>query len=108
VQIDRADASRDAIQLGIVPGNGERDGRIQQRAEIVRVVRILPEIVQVDQQPFANALFQAGVELVAVAGGDGDGSRSGKPVPRAWCGSGSDAASASYPPSDAPHTQRCR
>jgi hypothetical protein len=72
VKIRRADAPCDAIQLGVVPGNGEGNGRVQQRAEVVGVVGVFPEIVQVDQQPFADSLLQAGIELIPVSGGNRD------------------------------------
>ena len=46
---------------------GKRDGRIQQRVEVVGVVRVLPEVVGVDQQKPADRLLQAGIELIPVA-----------------------------------------
>ena len=50
VQIDRAHPSRHPVQLGVVPRDGERERGVQQRTEIVGIVRILPEIVGIDQQ----------------------------------------------------------
>ena len=65
----------DAVELRIVPGDGERDGGVQQRAEVVRVVGELPEIVGVHQEEFADGLLEAGIELIAESGLNGDGGR---------------------------------
>src|SRR5882724_7793997 len=51
-----------------MPGDRERDRRVQQRTEIVSVMRVLPEVVGVDQQEPADSLLKAGVELIAVSG----------------------------------------
>ena len=39
-----------------------------QRAEVVRAVRVLPEVVGVNQQVPADRLLKAGIELIPVAG----------------------------------------
>ena len=61
----RSYAARDAVEFRIVPCDRERDGGVQKRTEVVRVVRVLPEIVRVNQQKFSNRLLKAGIELVA-------------------------------------------
>jgi hypothetical protein len=68
VEIRGADAPGDAVELRIVPRDGERDRRVEQRAEVVGVMRVFPEIVGVNQQDFADGLLESGVELVAEAG----------------------------------------
>jgi len=54
-----------------MPGDRERDRRIQQRAEIVSVMRVLPEVVGIDQQGTCDRLLKAGIELIAVSGASG-------------------------------------
>ena len=71
VHVGGAQAAGDAIELGVVPGDRKRQGGVQQRAEVVRAVGVLPEVIGVEQQIPADGLLQAGVELVAVAGLDG-------------------------------------
>ena len=65
MQIGGAHPARDAVQLGVVPDDGERDGGVEQRAEVVGVVRVFPEVIRVDQQELAERLLETGVELVA-------------------------------------------
>jgi len=67
-KVGSADAAGNAIQFRVVPGNGERDGGVQQRVEVKSAVCELPEIIGVDHQVFADGLLEAGVELVAAAG----------------------------------------
>jgi hypothetical protein len=57
VQINGAHARRHAIQLGVVPGDRKRDRRVEQDAEIVRIVRVLPEVVSIDDQPAPDSLL---------------------------------------------------
>src|SRR6185369_15237322 len=71
-QVGGADPAGDAVQFRLVPGNREGDGGVQQGAEIVAVVGVLPEVIGVQQQIAAEGLLQAGVELVASAGLDGN------------------------------------
>ena len=55
---------------------GKAIGRVEQHAEIVRVVGVLPEVVRARHQPPAESLFQTGVVLVAVSGVQGLADRS--------------------------------
>src|SRR5258708_3267676 len=57
VKVDGAHPAGNAVQLGVVPGDRKRDGSVQQRAEIVSVVSVLPKVIQVDQQESANGLL---------------------------------------------------
>ena len=66
MQIDGADACCHAVELGVVPGDGKRDGRIEEHTEIVPVVGILPKIIRVDDHPTADALLQSDIELIAI------------------------------------------
>ncbi len=68
LEIRRAQPARDAVQFGVVPGNRERNRRIEQQVEIVSVVGILPEIVAVEEEVLSDPLLQSGIELIALAG----------------------------------------
>lgn len=59
-----------------MPGDGKGDGRVEQDAEIVSVIRIFPKVIAVDDQPLADALLKANIELIAPARLDGRGLRS--------------------------------
>jgi hypothetical protein len=50
-----------------VPGDREGDRGIQRCAEVIGVVRLLPKVMVVDEQPAANTPLEAGIELVAEA-----------------------------------------
>ena len=82
MNVGGAHAARDAIEFGVVPGDREGDGGVQQRAEVVGAMRELPEIVGVDQQVSADGLLEAGVELVAAAR-----ARMGAIAPKTFCAS---------------------
>src|SRR5271154_674230 len=56
-----------ARDFRIVPLDGEGDRRGAQDAEVVGVVRVLPDVLAVDDQIFSEGLLQAGVKLVAKA-----------------------------------------
>src|ERR1041385_7762360 len=47
VEIRGADTASDAIELGVVPGDRERDGGVEQRAVVVGAMRVLPEIIRI-------------------------------------------------------------
>src|SRR5579872_1835051 len=64
VKVRCAYAARDAVEFRIVPGDRERDGGVQERTEVVCVMRVLPKIIRVNQQNFSNRLLKAGIELV--------------------------------------------
>ena len=57
-----------AGNLGVMPVDGEGDGRVAQHAEVEGVVGVLPDVLAADDDVLAEGLLQAGVELVAEAG----------------------------------------
>src|SRR5579859_5843521 len=67
VKVDGAQASGDSIELGIVPGNGKGNRGVEKNAEVVGVMCVLPEVIGIQQQPFADGLLKSSVELVAKA-----------------------------------------
>src|SRR5579863_530370 len=75
-EVGGAHSTGNSVQFRVVPGNRECDGRIQQRAEVVCIMRVLPEIVGIDQYESSNGLLKARVELIAKAGLDRDRGRS--------------------------------
>ena len=59
---------RIAGNLGVMPVDGEGDGRVAQHAEVEGVVGVLPDVLAADHDMLAEGLLQAGMELVAEAG----------------------------------------
>ena len=51
-----------------MPFDGEGDGRRAQHAEVIRVVRVLPDVFAAEDEVLAERLLQPGMELVAEAG----------------------------------------
>src|SRR5471030_2841890 len=49
-QVGGTDASCNSIEFRFVPGNGKGEGGVQQSAEVVSVVGVLPEVVRIHQQ----------------------------------------------------------
>src|SRR6266478_5357075 len=68
VEIRHADADRGPVNLRAFPGNGEEDRRVAERGEVIRVVRVLPQVVGVHHHVLSKSLLKAGIELVALAG----------------------------------------
>ena len=66
--IRHARAQRPAGDLGIVPLDGECDRRIAEHAEIVAVVRVLPDVFAADHEIFRECLFKAGMKFISIAG----------------------------------------
>src|SRR5271154_3388494 len=56
-----------ARDFRIVPLDGESDWGSAQDAEVVGVVRVLPDVLAVYHQIFSEGLLQAGVKLIAKA-----------------------------------------
>ncbi len=48
VNPSRAQTAGETIQLRVVPRNGERDRRVEQHVEIVRVMRVLQEVIGIE------------------------------------------------------------
>ncbi len=57
VQIHSADTRRHAIQLGVVPGDRKCNRRVEQDAEVIRIVCVLPKVVGIDDQPTPDSLL---------------------------------------------------
>ena len=51
-----------------MPFDREKDRRITEDTEVVGAVGVLPDVLAVDHQEFANGLLQAGMEFIAKAG----------------------------------------
>ena len=62
---------RVAGNLGVMPVDGEGDGRVAQHAEVEGVVRVLPDVFAAEDHVFAEGLLQAGMKLVAEARAQG-------------------------------------
>ncbi len=58
---------REAGDFRVVPLDGKRDRRRAQHAEVVRVVGVLGDVIAAQHEVAADALRQAGVELIAEA-----------------------------------------
>src|SRR5260370_41250761 len=68
VKIRHAHAYGRPVNLRIFPSDREEDGRVAERAEVIRVVCVLPQVVGIDDHELSKGLLEAGVELVALAG----------------------------------------
>ena len=68
VEVRHAAADGIAGNLGVVPLDGKGDRRVAQHAEIVRSVRVLPDVLAVHHEVPSEGLLETGVELVAPAG----------------------------------------
>src|SRR5271163_3521954 len=73
VEIRDVSAKGVAGDFGIVPLDGESDGRRAEDAEVVAIVRVLPDVLAVNHQIFSEGLLQAGVKFVAKAGSERGG-----------------------------------
>ena len=67
MEVGHAYASREPGNLGVVPLNGKRDRSAAQHAEVVGVVRVLPDVFAGEDHILSKRLLQAGVKLVAPA-----------------------------------------
>jgi len=46
------------VKLRVVPRNRECNRGVQERAEVVGIVRVFPEVVGIDEQEFAHGLLE--------------------------------------------------
>src|SRR4029077_6982714 len=51
--------------FGVVPFHREEYRSVSENAEVVSVVRVLPDVFRVDDQVFPKGLLEAGVEFIA-------------------------------------------
>jgi hypothetical protein len=63
-----AHSKGNAVQLGFRPGDRKRNRCIEEDAEIISVICVLPEIIGLELNESAQRLLKAGIELVSVAG----------------------------------------
>ena len=64
-------ADRIAGNFRIIPRDRKGDRSGAQNAEIVAVVRVLPDVLAIDNQVFPEGLLQAGMKLIAKTGRQG-------------------------------------
>ena len=67
MQVRYTHATRESRDLGVVPLNGKEDRRIPQNAEVISVVRVLPNVLAGEDQVSSKCLLDSGMELVAPA-----------------------------------------
>src|SRR5580693_1379169 len=65
VEVRHAPADCVAGDFGIVPFNREGDRRIAQHAEIVAVMRVLPNVLASQYEILPERLLEAGVEFIS-------------------------------------------
>ncbi len=65
--IGHAHADGGSINLRALPCNREENRCVAERAEVISVVRVLPQVVGVHHDVFSKGLLKAGIELVALA-----------------------------------------
>src|SRR5215813_2344895 len=68
VKIRHAGANRVARNLGALPFDRKRDRRAAEHAEIVRAVRVLPDVFGIDHQVLAERLLEPGVKFISPSG----------------------------------------
>src|SRR5205823_2533004 len=66
--ICRAEANRNAIQLGFWPSDRKSNRRVEENAEVIRVIGKFPEVLAIGFDVFAEGLAQSDVVLIAMAG----------------------------------------
>src|SRR5437867_1834305 len=54
--LDDVQAAGEAVDLRVIPGNGEHQRRVEQDAKVVRIRRALDEVAKVEHSPFAERL----------------------------------------------------
>src|SRR3979411_2894425 len=64
----QAHADGRSIDLRTLPCNGKEDRSVAKRAEVVRVVRVLPQVIGVHDEELPKSLLKAGIELVTLTG----------------------------------------
>ena len=67
VEVGHADATHESGNLRVVPLDREGDRRVAQHAEVVGVVRVLPDVLTGENQILAEGLLKADVKFIAPA-----------------------------------------
>ena len=73
VDLGDVETAVEAGDLGIVPADGEGDGRRAKDRKVIGVVGVLPDVVGGEDSVAGECLLEAGVEVVAEAGAVGRG-----------------------------------
>src|SRR5215472_17525811 len=68
VKIGQADAYRRPVNLRVLPCNRKEDRCVAKGAEVVRIVRVLPQVVRIHDDELSKSLLESGIKLVALAG----------------------------------------
>src|SRR5258708_15950744 len=97
MKVGDASANRKPADFGVVPRNWESNRSIEEDAEVVGVVSVLPQVVGIDNKILAESLLQASVEFVSLAWRHG---RRGSQNPRYY------ATRTSKPPAPHPSINR--
>src|SRR5258708_2406999 len=66
--VGKAHAHGRSIDLRTLPRNGKENRRVTERAEVIRVVGVLPQVIGVHDEKLPKSLLKAGIELVALTG----------------------------------------
>src|SRR5579883_1633217 len=67
MQIDCTDTSGNSVHLRIVPRDRKRYRRVEEHAEVERIVGVFPEVIAIENDPALDSLLEAGVEFVPIA-----------------------------------------
>src|SRR5205823_10553683 len=62
---DDVDAAGEAVELRLVPGDRERNRRVEEHAEVVGVAGVLDEVAEIGNHHTAERLLDAELTLVA-------------------------------------------
>src|SRR5882724_11092177 len=68
MKIGQAHTHGRPVNFRIFPRNGEKYRRVAESGEVVRITRVLPQVIGIHHRVFSKCLLEAGIELVALAG----------------------------------------
>ena len=68
MEVGNTDACVEPADLRVVPANWEEDRRVQQVAEVVRIVGVLPEVISINDEVSTERLLESRMEFIALAG----------------------------------------
>ena len=68
VKVRQAHAERRPRNLGTVPGNRKENGRVQEIAEVISVVRVLPQLIGINHKVLSECLLEACVKFISLPG----------------------------------------
>src|ERR1700741_811713 len=70
MKVRQAYTNRRPVNLGTVPSNPEEKRRVQEIAEVVPVVCVLPQIIGINHKALPEGLLEARVKFIALPGKD--------------------------------------